>query len=109
MRWIRSDLLRAWLVLSAGLTALLVVYCGTPASAIVPPSTDVVTRLIVENDQPLGFQAVSAVSNLSIGGFNAGTGTWTVQADVQYAGVIPARRIYFVYRDTEGRWAIKKQ
>jgi hypothetical protein len=91
------------------LVAIMVVRCGTPASAIIPPSSDEVQSLIMQHDRPLGFQAVTAVANISVGGFNAGTGTWTVQADVQYGGVLPARKSYLVYRDTQGHWAIKKQ
>jgi hypothetical protein len=91
------------------LVAVLTASCGTPASAVVPPSTDQVRQLIVEHDQPLGFKAVSAVSNIGVGGFNASSGTWTVQADVQYVGVVPARKMYLVYRDTEGHWAIRRQ
>jgi len=91
------------------LAAALAVRCGTCASSVIPPSESEVKDLIASNDRPLGFQAVSAVTNISIGGFNASSGTWTIQADVQYAGVVPARKMYLVYRDTEGRWSIRKQ
>jgi hypothetical protein len=102
-------LVRVYSVVAVILAVVFAVRCGTPASAMIPPSNEEVQRLIMQNDRPLGFQAVTAVTNISVGGFNAGTGTWTIQADVQYGGVLPARKSYLVYRDTQGRWAIKKQ
>jgi hypothetical protein len=104
----RSRLVGACLLVSAALAVVMTVRCGTSASAIVPPSSETVKDLILQNDRPLGLQTVSAISNISIGGFNASSGTWTVQADVQHGGLLSGRQTYLVYRDTEGRWAIRK-
>ncbi|MBN2465113.1 hypothetical protein JXD38_05780 [candidate division WOR-3 bacterium] len=101
VRWVLAALLLA--------ATLVLMECGTIASAIVPPTVDQVTALIIEHDRPLGVQSVTAVENVSIGGFDAGNGTWTVQADVQHVGVLSTRQCYLVYRDTEGRWAIRRR
>jgi len=91
------------------LAAILASRCGTCASSVIPPSESEARELIFRNDRPLGFEAVSMVNSISIGGFNASSGTWTVQADVQYGGLVTQRVVYLVYRDTEARWAIRKQ
>jgi hypothetical protein len=57
----RNGRIRACLLVSTVLVAIMVVRCGTPGSGIIPPSNDEVESLIMQHDRPLGFQAVTTV------------------------------------------------
>jgi hypothetical protein len=63
------------LVMAAvGAVVLSAMRCGTCVSSLCL-RVRMAEGLIMANDRPLGFQAVSAVTDVSIGGFNASVGT----------------------------------